>query len=41
MLEKLGDELAIKVAEAHERVYCTNRLRGVLVIDGPKLDRVH
>jgi len=42
MLEKSGIcKLAIKVAEAHERAYCTNRGRRPPFVDGRKFDRIH
>jgi len=38
---EVRDEFSIKVAEAHERVYCTNRGRRPLFVDGHQFNRVH
>jgi len=38
---EIRNELAIKVAEAHEGAYCTDKPRWGPVVDGLQLDRVH
>lgn len=40
-VEEIRNKFAVKVAKAHEQVYCINRLQRSLFMDSSELDRVH